>query len=182
MDNDNRSSAPWNSGLYAEIDSARFDEDANELTVRFADGSVAVLDPAPLIPDDLTDVDWWRVASNRYEIIVPYTGGWFEIPWDVVRRATDADYAAYWEGLSREYASNIGKRIHAIRRRSHLSREDLADRSKITVQDLTELENGAFPLLTDVLRAVLDALQLDRWQLFDDGAAPVHPVPAVMAS
>lgn len=176
-----RPAAPWNTGTYAEIDSARFDEDANELTVRFADGSIAVLDPAPLIPEDLTDVDWWRVASNRYELIVPHADGWFEIPWDVVRRASDTDYAAYWEGLSRDYASKVGQRVVAIRRRSHLSREDLANRSGITAEELARLENGAFPLLTAVLCSVLDALQLHLWQLFDEGAEPVARLPAEIA-
>jgi hypothetical protein len=75
--------------------SARFDRRANRLTVVFADGDEAQLDPDVLLTPAIQDVEWWRVASNDHELVVPHADGWVEIPWDVVRAQTDAEFDAH---------------------------------------------------------------------------------------
>lgn len=85
-----------------------FDLNANTLTVAFADGDVVSLDPSLLLPQRLEDVDWWRVAFNDHELVVPHAAGWFEIPWDVVRMQTDAAFDAHMTRSERASAPRAG--------------------------------------------------------------------------
>jgi hypothetical protein len=166
MNSEVHNESHWDTPEYSRIESARFDEDTNELSVRFADGSTAVMDPGRLLPRDLPDVDWWRVASNRIEIIVPSAGGWFEIPWDVVRRETDPVYADFWEGLARQHAGRVGLRVTSIRRQHGLSVEEFAERAQIASSDLLHLESGGFPLDEKRLQQILETLGLSLTEFF----------------
>jgi hypothetical protein len=85
----------WHTNEYCTIVSAKYDSRNGLLAVSFANGDAVQLDPAPLVPPTLEDVDWWRVASNDHELVVPHAQGWFEIPWDVVRMQTDAEFDAH---------------------------------------------------------------------------------------
>src|SRR5437870_1174970 len=104
-----RSPNRWDSNSYAELQVVRYDEDSELLTVSFADGDVVTLDPSQLVPSNLVDVDWWRVAANRYEVVVPHANGWFEIPWDVIRVNTDSDFDAHLRKRYKEIARDVGK-------------------------------------------------------------------------
>lgn len=90
---------PWDRPEYGQITSAKMDD--SELVVSFADGTSARLDPRPLLPRNAKDhdIDWWRVASNSMEVIVPIADQWFEIPWDVIRLQTDMEFDAHWERI-----------------------------------------------------------------------------------
>lgn len=99
-----RDTARWDQQGYRRIERVRYDEDRTRVTVTFADRSSVEFDPVPLVPSNLEEIDWWRVASNEIEMLVPHANGWFEIPWDVIRRHTDPDYAAYWEKMA---SSNV---------------------------------------------------------------------------
>jgi hypothetical protein len=92
--------ARWDQQVYRRIERVRYDEDRALVNVTFADQSSVEFDPTPLVPSELEEIDWWRVASNPIEMLVPHANGWFEIPWDVIRRHTDPDYAAHWEKMA----------------------------------------------------------------------------------
>jgi Helix-turn-helix domain len=153
-----RDQARWDADDYSRILSAHFDEETTILTVRFADGDEARLDPSPLVPSNLTDVDWWRVASNQIEIVVPHAAGWYEIPWDVVRRRTDPEYAAYWERVTLEHAQETGARLRALRQRRRLTINDLAKRAQLSDAELARMENGDSPQGLSELQIVLGAM------------------------
>jgi Helix-turn-helix domain len=148
----------WDAVSYRRIESARYDEEESILTVRFADGTVAAFDPTPLLPSDLSDVDWWRVASNEIEIIVPHADGWFEIPWDVVRRHTDPAYAAFWARLTLDHARQTGERLQALRLRRGLSISELAQLARLPAAELARVERGDPPPSLSELEAVLTAM------------------------
>lgn len=171
----------WDKKPYRTIKSAHYDEDRNELKVCFSDGSCPTLDPTPLAPSDLEDLDWWFVAYNEHIILVPHAGGWFEIPWDVIRRETDPDYAAYWEALARDYAKRAGSHVGAMRQRVGLSLADLAGRSGISETELRYLERGRFPLRQANLDRVLDAMGSSLSALFADDKGPAKQFAAQSA-
>lgn len=89
--------ARWEHPDYDRIAKVRCNWDDGVATVWFEDGAKVTLDLASLVPDDLLEIDWWRTASNSMEIVVPHDSGWFEIPWDVIRRETDPEFLAYWQ-------------------------------------------------------------------------------------
>jgi hypothetical protein len=92
----------WDDIAYRRIDGVRFDQSTSKATVTFRDRSVVSIDPVQLLPDGIEDPEFWRIAANEIELVVPYKDGWIEIPWDVIRRETDADYAAHWAAASRQ--------------------------------------------------------------------------------
>jgi hypothetical protein len=94
-----KNASRWESPDYDRIERARYDEETRLLTVEFADGTVVSLDPESIMPSPVNEPDWWRTASNSMEIIVPHDEGWTEIPWDVIRRATDPEFLAHWESF-----------------------------------------------------------------------------------
>jgi hypothetical protein len=87
----------WNETAYRRFAKVRCGWDSSVATVWFEDGSEVSLDLGPYVPENLVEIDWWRTASNEIEIIAPHAGGWFEIPWEVIRRATDTEFAAHWD-------------------------------------------------------------------------------------
>lgn len=101
----------WDERDYDRIERAKYNEDQELLTVSFADGATVTFNPEPLMPSSLVEIDWWRTASNEIEVIVPHQSGWFEIPWDVVRRHTDPEFAAHRERMSD--APHAEREIHA---------------------------------------------------------------------
>lgn len=93
--NDLSNAAPWFTDEYCRIERCSFDQDTDILSVTFADGDVAEVNPRSLVPESLREVDWWRVAWNEGELVVPYADGWYEVPWDVVRMQTDSAFDAH---------------------------------------------------------------------------------------
>lgn len=93
--NDSTAPAPWFSDEYCRIERCRFDDATGKLSVTFADGQVVDVNPLSLVPEQLREVDWWRVASSQYELIVPYADGWYEVPWDVIRMLADPAFDAH---------------------------------------------------------------------------------------
>lgn len=90
----------WDNPAYRRIERARFDENAGMLNVTFQDRTEVAVSLESILPAHISDVDYWRIGSNQIELIVPHEAGWLEVPWDVIRRATDPDYAAHWAGHS----------------------------------------------------------------------------------
>jgi hypothetical protein len=86
--------------------------------VHFADGASVEFDPIPFMPKDVQDVDHWMIASNEACIVVPHKHGWFEIPWDVIRRHTDPEFAAHWAEIDREHAERFSAKTMAVREES----------------------------------------------------------------
>lgn len=95
----------WASSTYDRIERVRYDEDRELLTVLFQDGSSEEFDPTTLVPTDLKEIDWFRTASNQWEVIVPHLDGWLEIPWDVIRLHTDREFAAHWDAVFAKHES-----------------------------------------------------------------------------
>ena len=105
----------WAEPAYSSIHRAFCDRKTDLVTVEFEDGTSVTFDVMPLLPEGLDDLDLWRIAANEMEIIVPYGEKWFEIPWDVIRRYTDPEYAGYWEDLSIAYRANVESEANAGR-------------------------------------------------------------------
>lgn len=87
----------WDHPDYDRIAKVRCNWDDGGATIWFEDGAEVQIDLATVVPGDLAEIDWWRMAANQIEVIVPHRDGWFEIPWDVIRRATDPEFLAHWE-------------------------------------------------------------------------------------
>lgn len=147
----------WYTNEYACIESTRFDEETSILTVKFADGGIARLNPTSLVPANLDDVDWWRVGSNEHEIIVPHASGWFEIPWDVIRVRTDPEFDAHLTRMDRKIAREVGTRFRGLREARGLTIEAVARSAKVIPGLIRDVEAGKAPVgfdVTPLLRAI----------------------------
>ena len=105
----------WDKRDYHRIERVRYNEDEALLTVEFADGTTVTFNPEALVPSNLAEIDWWRTASNEIEVIVPHQSGWFEIPWDVVRRHTDPEYVEHWERICAAHRAAYESASGAVR-------------------------------------------------------------------
>ncbi len=105
----NLSSVRWMRGEFFLLDSVTYDPNTERLRVRFRNGDVAELRSQELWQDRPGQPDWPLVRidpDTRGAILVPtmadhptLEGDTAEIPGDVLRMATDAEYRVYVWGL-----------------------------------------------------------------------------------
>ncbi len=105
----NPSNARWMRGDYFLLDSIGYDPNTGQLRVRFRNGDLVSVLSTDLWQDRPGRPDWPMVQidpDTRGAILVPTVAGHptlegdrAEIPGDVIRTATDAEYRAYVLGL-----------------------------------------------------------------------------------
>src|SRR5689334_15290190 len=85
--------ARWSERDYQTIAAVEYD---GQLTVRFADGDVATVDPERLVRPKAGAPDWSRVDHSNHEIVVSTIDGEaVEISWMDVRAQSDPEFAEY---------------------------------------------------------------------------------------
>jgi transcriptional regulator with XRE-family HTH domain len=63
----------------------------------------------------------------------------------------------------------IGMRIKELRRRQHLSQEQLAEKADINSKYLSRMERGTENPTLDMLIKLSNALEVEMWEMFDFG-------------
>ena len=86
--------------------------------------------------------DWSRVQASPHHLVVPAATGEVGIPWDSIRRLTDAEFEAHWQELAAAVARRVGNRMRELRERRGLSPADLAARAGVAVSTVTDVEAG----------------------------------------
>ena len=158
----------WDRFEYSCIRSASYRE--GSLAISFADGTEAVADVAGLLPSRFQRPRWEEMSFSQHEVVVPTDDGEIEIPFDVIRRATDPEYAAHWKAIAGEYYGGKGLRLQELRHSRNLSLDDVAARSGIVVAELERIEQGDPDLVTAHTTRVLEAMG------FGDDALIERPV------
>jgi DNA-binding transcriptional regulator YiaG len=158
----------WDERTYSRIDRARCDWEGTVLTVDFENGDRAQLDPKLLLPRSARpeEVDWWRIGSNGFEILIPIGQSWFEVPWDVIRDITDDEFSEHWTKMEQEIVKNRGERIRELRELQELSVEELASRAGVTTDDVIRIESGTHEPQFDPT-AIITALGRKWLNLYD---------------
>jgi len=63
----------------------------------------------------------------------------------------------------------IGNRIKELRKKKGLSQEQLSERAEITPNYLSRVERGTENPTLDMFMRLVDALEVEMWELFDFG-------------
>ena len=134
----------WDKRPYRRIDRARCDWDGTLLTVDFENGDQVQIDPMSILPRVIQhdEIDWWRVGSNRSEVLFPMGETWLVVPWDVVRLETDPAFRAHRTRNEDQISKSRGERIRELREALSLSALELAERAKVTADDVNRVESG----------------------------------------
>ena len=158
----------WETRPYRRIASARFRDP--HLVVVFEDGSevsVAVdrFDNPYL---QAQQPDWSRVQASAHHLVVPTATGEVGIPWDSIRRLTDADFEAHWLEMAAAAAQSVGNRMRELRERHGLSPADLAARAGTAVSTVSDVEAGRHSADISLLDRVLAAMGCTSADLIDE--------------
>jgi hypothetical protein len=87
----------WDTLEYQRIVSVEWRDE--QVQVCFGDGAVIQVPPTALVSPETTGVDWARLRTAGYHVVVPAPNGDIEIPWDVLRVHSDPEFAGFWEQL-----------------------------------------------------------------------------------
>ena len=160
----------WSVREYQRIASASYHDD--KLIVLFEDGSQVSIDTESILPPQMRGADWASLTSNPYEILVPSAGEPVEIAWSTIRALSDPDYNRHLAAMAQEQAGLIGARIRELRESRSLSRAELADRSGLSPESLSQIEEGRQGVGLATLERLVTTL---NYSLSELAVAPGEP-------
>ena len=135
-----RPKKPWDAVAYLRIVAASYG--ADELIVRFADGTTGRVDVERTTRVQAQRPEWPALTWNEYEVIVPTGEGDFEISSFGIRSLTDPSFHAHLQTRQAESARRVGQRIQELRQRRGLTRDTVAQRARIDPSCLLRIERG----------------------------------------
>lgn len=146
----------WNNTSYQKIIDAKF---INEnIVVGFENGDVIEVPKGTLIPFGITNIEWSKMDSSPFEIIIPASPNSLEIPWDKLRVITDKEFAKHLAEKSEEQAKLIGVKIKRLREKNEISSKELAERADVSAQTISRIEQGHTDVSFATLRKILAAM------------------------
>jgi DNA-binding XRE family transcriptional regulator len=146
-----------------------------KLTVTFEDRNSGSVDVTQIVPPGYRNPRWEEVRFDRYVIVVPTDGDDLEIPWDVFRALTDAEFDAYLAASAEDSAKSLGRRIRELRAEARLSELELAERAGISPERLAKTEAGEDGISLPALERLVVAMGHDMrvFAVDDDDAAQI---------
>jgi hypothetical protein len=110
----------WNRGSFFLLDSARYLGRSESVWLRFRNHDVYQV-PCSILWQNRPGQPLWnrlRVDPETHgALVIPTSQGeQEEIPGDVIRMATNADYRVYVVGLASRWADHIGRHLAGIRK------------------------------------------------------------------
>lgn len=160
-------------GAYLEI--SKVTVDGELLRVTFANGDIAKIPTAKLVPARVrTRIRWIEAQPDTFgtAILVPAEPDSIEIPSDLLRRLSDKQFADYVVKLAEEQARLIGSRLRDLREGRGLSQAAVARLAQMEPANLSRIENGRFDVSSTTLWKVLAAMGCS---VADLGSSPQVP-------
>lgn len=130
----------WDTLEYHQI--ATVEYASGDVIVEFGDGARVRVAAGLLLGDGDSAPDWPRARAEEFHIVVPTATGDVEIPWDVIRVNTDPEFDAYWAERVATVRRRTGRRIRRLRLASGMPLTQLATRSGLAVETLSEIESS----------------------------------------
>lgn len=146
----------WDSTSYQKITNAKFTH--NKIEVSFENGDVVKIPKEVLISDIDLKIEWDKLKYHPYEIIIPAESEKIEIPWDELRVVTDKEYARYLANRAEEQARLIGNKIKQLREKKRIKGSELAERSGLTPQTISRIEQGHTDVSFSTLKKILASM------------------------
>jgi len=172
----------WDAPAYRRLRSVAGRRDGR-LDIAFCDGTPARVMGARLVGHDAATVDWQtaRVSDSGLELIVRDNRGEdVAIPWDIIRSASDNDFAAYQAAAAEEQARRIGFRLRELRRARNLTARQLAESAGIPPQNLYRIEHGKRRVTLGAVGKILAAMGCGYRDLvldeLDEVEEPDYPI------
>jgi DNA-binding XRE family transcriptional regulator len=136
----------WSHGSFFLLDSARYDSQSESVRVQFRNRDEFEVSCLSLWQDRSGQPLWNRVRvepETHGALLIPTSDGHTEeIPGDVIRMTTNADYRAYIVGLASHWADQIGKHLAAIRKARGLTQKSVASAAGLGRVSLAKVETG----------------------------------------
>ena len=116
----------------------------------------------PHRPDARWDACTWPDGVHISIPVTPGTGDarsdTVDIPWDVVRTLTDADFAVHMAHRAEETARRTGSRLRRMRKARGLTAVELGKRVGMSQPSISRIENGGHDLSLGTLEKPLAAM------------------------
>ena len=137
----------------------RVESSPDGLSVSFADGLVSLV-PWKDIKEVRAQSDVLSTEiGSPYELTVRTRDGRVaEIPWDFVRHFGDPEHRRRNAEFARRGQEVFAERLRGLRCKSHLSRQELADRSGLDEAAIEQLESAAREPKIEVIRKLAVAM------------------------
>lgn len=166
----------WDTRPYRWIASAKLD--GPTLRVGFENGDRVQVDVGRLLPRGADVSRASDLTFSEHDVSIPSSAGAIDVSWVSIRLLTDAAFDAHWAAMAAEEARIIGQRIAGFRRERGLSRAALARRADLSVERLSEIEDGSARASFSTLERVLAPLgrNLDDLARKTDDPAPERTV------
>ena len=148
----------WDAQEYLVIVGVSVQDD--KLQVTFANEDVVQVAFSAITPSKAEFVDWEKafVSADALHVTAPGKPKEIEIPWHVIRRLTDSQFARHMADCALNQARHIGARLRELRNRRGLSQAKVAAAAGIEPANLSRIENGRYDLSTSTLWKLLAAM------------------------
>ena len=152
----------WNQGDFFLLDSARYQGESESVWLRFRNRDVYQISCSTLWQNREGRPHWNRLRvdpETHGALLVPGSQReMHEIPGDVIRMVTDADYRAYVVKLASRWADRIGRHLAGIRKARGLTQKAVAEAAGLGRVSLAKVEAGrvepAFSTVVKLLAAM----------------------------
>lgn len=146
----------WNDPGYQRIKSAELSN--NNLHVTFQNGDRVTITKESFEPANSKDIAWEQLSFTPFEILVPASPTKLEILWDSIRVLTDVEFSQFLATKAEEEAKKVGQRLKSLRERKGIKASDLAEKSGVTPQTISRIENGRTDVGFATLKKILVAM------------------------
>src|SRR5437773_3051369 len=136
----------WSQGSFFLLDSARYQGESQSVWLRFRNHDVYQLSCSTLWQNRPGQPLWSRLQvepETQGALLVPTLERCVEeIPGDVIRMMTNADYRAYMVGLASRWADRIGRHLALIRKARGFTQKAVAEAAGLGRVSLAKVETG----------------------------------------
>lgn len=154
----------WDTLAYATMTTASVV--GEHLHITFADGDSVVARADAVLPSGYHPLPDAPIEIEPIHIVLKTNHGDFEVPFDVIRRLTDPEYADFWDQLSRDHQRATGAKFRARREGLGWQVDELARRGGIDPSVVNQVEAGEAPYDDDRDDRLLAAMGLTRSALW----------------
>ncbi|MBN8674282.1 MAG: ImmA/IrrE family metallo-endopeptidase [Chitinophagales bacterium] len=149
----------WDNLKYQRIAKVRLK--GNEYHIEFENGDAVDMPVDFAIPAHVRKFAMEDFTFNSFELIIPAEPFDIEIPWDKIRINSDVEFSRYMAQKAEEQAKGVGERIKLLREKKGLKSLELADRSGLTPQTISRIENGRTDVPYQTLQKILVSMGYD---------------------
>ena len=168
----------WDDLKYQRISGVRLKN--NEYLIEFENGDKATMPIHSVIPGTIKKYSALEFTFNSFEIIIPAEPFDIEVPWDKIRINSDVEFSRFMSQKAEEQAKGVGEKIKLLRERKGFKSLEVADRSGLTPQTISRIENGRTDVSFQTLQRILVAMGYDLKDLAEKEEVVEKSIPNLL--